>query len=46
MSEAGSTAVVDGVAVVHGKAVVQCQGLAKTYYQGEVAVPVLLDVRL
>ena len=26
--------------------VVSCRGLAKTYYQGEVAVPVLLDVAL
>ena len=40
MSEAG------GAAVVHGEAVVQCQGLSKTYYQGEVAVPVLFDVDL
>ena len=43
MSEAG---VMHGAAVVHGKAVVRCEGLAKTYYQGEVAVPVLLDVAL
>ena len=44
MNEAGGAA--HGTAVVHGKAVVQCQRLAKTYYQGEVAVPVLLDVGL
>ena len=35
-----------GAGAVHGAAVVTCEGLAKTYYQGEVAVPVLLDVGL
>jgi lipoprotein-releasing system ATP-binding protein len=46
MSEAGGVGVVGGAGVAHGAAVVKCEGLAKTYYQGEVAVPVLLDVRL
>ena len=46
MSEAGGTGVVGGAGVVHGAAVVKCEGLGKTYYQGEVAVPVLLDVGL
>jgi lipoprotein-releasing system ATP-binding protein len=44
MSEARGAAGVDGAA--GGEAVVQCRGLAKTYHQGKVAVPVLFDVSL
>jgi lipoprotein-releasing system ATP-binding protein len=52
MSEAGGAGVIEragvvqGAAVVHGPTVVKCQGLGKTFYQGEVAVPVLVNVGL